>query len=262
MYPFAHQMPPFSQYVKVPVTAKTIGAFLGFVNSTLLQRYYRYIVQKIGWLCYNIRRSLDKERVMTARGNGALPLLDIYGEAKRLYSIIPRERGGGQPLQKARNNLGLLLILLGLGADPSRQYTSILVLAEDICGVKPILTTHPEYYRIRRRITRNGLKTAKTLLGNAAESEDKVAQYFLRWVHQHFPTIQSEGFEVFEKAVQTHILEIGRINQRAHPARGHYWIIEASQGPKSSGYCKLCGATRDDFANSIPEDPGLWTHKE
>jgi hypothetical protein len=186
----------------------------------------------------------------------ALPLLHIYGEAKRLSSTIPRELGGGQPFTQARNKLGLLLILLGLGADSSRTYSNILVLAEDICGVKPIKTTDPEYYWIRRRITENGLKTAKALLANSGTSDDPVAQYFAYWVHRNFPTLISEGFTVLQEAVRDNILKIGRLNQRAdfiysrHPGQAHHWVIEPSNGPTSSGTCKLCGATRSDFANS------------
>ncbi len=30
----------------------------------------------------------------------------------------------------------------------------------------------------------------------------------------------------------------------------HHWVIEPARGARSAGVCKLCGAARDDFANS------------
>ena len=30
----------------------------------------------------------------------------------------------------------------------------------------------------------------------------------------------------------------------------HHWVIEPARGSRSAGVCKLCGAARDDFANS------------
>ena len=32
----------------------------------------------------------------------------------------------------------------------------------------------------------------------------------------------------------------------------HYWIIEAANGPRSSGVCKFCGVKKE-FLNSIPQ---------
>ena len=58
----------------------------------------------------------------------------------------------------------------------------------------------------------------------------------------------------------------GRAQGRAHTGRRtrrlachHHWVIDAPNGPKSLGHCKLCGRTRK-FLNS--SEDSVWDSTE
>lgn len=40
----------------------------------------------------------------------------------------------------------------------------------------------------------------------------------------------------------------------------HFWRVRAPNGPTATGRCKICGATRSDFRNSLPQR-GFWVGK-
>ena len=40
----------------------------------------------------------------------------------------------------------------------------------------------------------------------------------------------------------------------------HFWRVQPPTGPTAAGRCKICGATREDFRNSL-EHRGFWVGK-